>query len=68
MMSHCGVMCSFHMVLFNSTVKKVNNPTPINCQQFLLTMKLSCSEVEAIEAVICQQSASELWQECVTVG
>ena len=46
----------------NSTIKKVVDPTPIVCQQFLLSMKLSCTEVAAIEAATREQSDSALWQ------
>ena len=41
----------------NSTIKKVVDPTPIVCLQFLLSMKLSSREVTAIEA-----ATRELWQ------
>ena len=46
----------------NFAIKKVNNSTSIDCQQYLSSMKLSSSEVEVIEAATRQQSASELWQ------
>ena len=52
----------FSNVSLNSTIKKVVDPTPFVCQQFLLSMKLSCTEVAAIEAATREQSDSALWQ------
>ena len=46
----------------NSTIKKVVDPTPIVCQQFVQSMKLSSREVAAIEAATREQSGSALWQ------
>ena len=46
----------------NSTIKKVVDPTPIVCQQFVQSMKLSSQEVAAIEAATREQSGSALWQ------
>ena len=45
----------------NSTIRKVVDLIPIICQQFLLSMKLSCTEAAAIEAAIYEQSDSALW-------
>ena len=45
----------------NSTIRKVVDPIPIVCQQFQLSMKLSCIEVAAIEVATCKQSDSALW-------
>ena len=54
--------CTFSNGPLNSTIKKVVDPTPFVCQQFLLSMKLSCTGVAAIEAATREQTDSALWQ------
>ena len=46
----------------NSTIKKIVDPTPIVCQQFLQSMKLSRQEVTEIEGATREQSDSALWR------
>ena len=45
----------------DSTIRKDADPIPIICQQFLLSMKLSCTEVAEIETATREQSDSVLW-------
>ena len=46
----------------NSTINKIIDLTPIDCQWFLLSIKLLSTEVEAIEAATRDQSCNALWQ------
>ena len=45
----------------NFPIRKIVDPTPIICQQFMLSMKFSCTEVAAIEAATHELSDSALW-------
>ena len=51
-----------HVLFSNGSFNSTINPTPFVCQQFLLSMKLSCTEVAGIEAATRVQSNSALWQ------
>ena len=45
----------------NGNIKQIADPTPIDCHQFVMDMKLPCDKVAEIEAATCEQSGGELW-------